>query len=125
MIAGCIAGTAPLQIDAKVGETVVLDAAGSVDRDGQKLQYRWFHYAEAGFVPGHALAKVTIAGSNTPRASVTVTEACRPAWLPSKDPCPESRAHVILEVTDSGTPALTSYRRVILNVPPAPGSPTK
>ena len=116
-----IAGTAPLKIDAKVGETVTLDAAGTVDRDGQKLNYRWFHYAEAGFVPGEALAKVTIGAGNTQRATITVTEACRPAWLPSKDPCPESRAHIILEVTDSGTPALTSYRRVILNVRPAGG----
>jgi len=64
---------------------------------------------------------VTIGAGNTQRATITVTEACRPAWLPSKDPCPESRAHIILEVTDSGTPALTSYRRVILNVRPAGG----
>ena len=32
---------------------------------------------------------------------------------------PRSTAHIILEVTDAGTPALTSYRRVILNVRPA------
>ena len=32
-------------------------------------------------------------------------------------------AHVILAVTDNGTPALTSYRRVILTIQnrPAPG----
>ncbi len=88
----------------------------AVTRDGQRLNYRWFHYAEAGFVPGEALAKVTLAAGNAPRATVTVTEACRPAWIPSKQPCPRSTAHIILEVTDSGTPALTSYRRVILDV---------
>jgi hypothetical protein len=27
-------------------------------------------------------------------------------------------AHVILEVTDAGTPSLTSYRRVILSITP-------
>ncbi len=111
-----LGGTAPLRVPAEVGKPVILDATGSADPDGNRLSYRWFHYAEAGFVPGQALAKVTLGGVNTPRAEVTVTEACRPAWLPSKDPCPDSRAHIILEVTDSGTPSLTSYRRVILEV---------
>jgi hypothetical protein len=97
---------------------VILDAAGSADPDGNRLNYRWFHYAEAGFVPGLALAKVAISGGNTSRAEVTVTEACRPAWLPSREPCPDSLAHVILEVSDSGTPSLTSYRRVILELTP-------
>jgi hypothetical protein len=111
-----LGGTTPLRVQAEVGKPVILDAAGSMDPDGNRLSYRWFHYAEAGFVPGQALAKVTLSGGNTARAEVTVTEACRPAWLPSKDPCPNSRAHLILEVTDSGTPSLTSYRRVILEV---------
>jgi glutamine synthetase len=29
-------------------------------------------------------------------------------------------AHVILAVTDAGAPGLTSYRRVIVNISPAP-----
>ena len=118
LVVNAIEGTAPIRVATAVGKTVILDAAGSADPDGHRLNYRWFHYAEAGFVPGQALAKVTLGGGNTPRAEVTVTEACRPAWLPSKQPCPDSRAHIILEVTDSGTPALTSYRRVILELKP-------
>lgn len=118
LVVNGITGTAPIRLGTTVGKPVILDAAGSADPDGNRLNYRWFHYAEAGFVPGHALAKVAIKGGNTPRAEVTVTEACRPAWLPSREPCPESRAHVILEVSDSGTPSLTSYRRVILELKP-------
>jgi hypothetical protein len=111
-----VAGTAPLTIDTQVGKPVLLDAKGSSDPDGHRLSFRWFHYAEAGFVPGQSLARVSLGGTNAPATTVTVTEGCRPAWQPSKGPCPRSTAHVILEVTDNGTPALTSYRRVILNV---------
>ena len=114
-----VAGTAPLRVEAQVGQPLVFDASGSRDPDGQRLTYRWFHYAEAGFVPGEALAKATLTGGNSSRVTVTVTEACRPMWLPSRESCPRSTAHVILEVTDAGSPALTSYRRVILDVRPA------
>jgi hypothetical protein len=115
-------GTAPLYVSAEVGKTVELDAAGSLDPDGNKLTYRWFHYAEAGFVPGQALARVALSASNQSRTTATVTDACRPGWLPSKESCGRSVAHLILEVTDNGVPALTSYRRVILVVQ-APAAP--
>ena len=49
-------------------------------------------------------------------ATVTPTQACRPLWKPRTEPCTEGQAHVILKVTDDGTPALTSYRRVILRI---------
>lgn len=109
-------GADVLQIDALVGQPVLLDASASQDPDGHPLQFRWYHYPEAGFVPGQALARVTLAPSNSPRTLATVTHACRPAWRPSDADCRNSRAHLILEVTDNGTPALTSYRRVILSV---------
>jgi hypothetical protein len=109
-------GMASVAIEAKAGEPVSLDAAGTRDPDGHDLTYRWFHYPEAGFVPGTNLAAVQLSGGDSPRISVTPTAPCRPGWLPSRRPCTSGVAHVILAVTDSGSPALTSYRRVILNV---------
>lgn len=113
-------GTAPIIIEAQVGKPISLDASSSRDPDGHKLRYQWFHYAEAGFVPGQNLAAVKISQSNAARTTVTVTEACRENWLPANRPCASSVAHIILAVTDNGTPALTSYRRIILQIRSAP-----
>src|ERR1035441_5081864 len=92
------------------------DASRSHDPDGQSLHYTWFHYAEAGGTDTK-LAAVTISGADTPTAVVTATSACRPQWLSGIGPCSGTgTAHIILAVTDDGSPRLTSYRRVILNV---------
>ena len=113
------AGTAPIEIDAEVGKPVVLDAAASHDPDGQRLRFRWFHYPEAG-TTGLNAAAVDLAGADTAKAVVTPTTACRLGWLAFGRPCTGAgTAHIILEVTDEGTPKLTSYRRVILTVRPA------
>lgn len=109
-------GTAPIFIDAEVGKAVKLDASQSHDPDGQTLHYAWFHYAEAGGT-GTNLAAVTIAGADTSHAVVTPTAVCRPQWLPLGPRCSGTgTAHIILAVTDNGSPSLTSYRRIILNV---------
>ena len=86
-----VAGTAPLRVDAQVGQAVGV-RCGRQQRPGcgQRLNYRWFHYAEAGFVPGEALAKVTLTASNSPRTTITVTEACRPAWIPVEATLPRA-----------------------------------
>ena len=109
-------GTAPITIEAQVGQPITLDASASRDPDGNKLSFQWFHYAEAGFVPRTNMAAITISQANTAKTTVTATAACRPNWIPGNRPCPTGVAHIILAVTDNGLPALTSYRRVILNV---------
>jgi hypothetical protein len=114
-------GTGVVRFDVGVGKGVILDAAGSRDPDGHKLIYRWIHYPEAGFEPGAHLAAITLAGADTPKATVTATAAARPNWLAGgAQPGATGVAHVILAVTDDGSPPLTSYRRIILTVRPAP-----
>ena len=108
-------GTAPIMIDVEVGKPVLLDASQSRDPDGQGLHYHWFHYGEAGSTDAN-LASVTISGGDTAKATVTATAVCRPQWLPRGECSGTGTAHIILAVTDDGSPPLTSYRRVILTV---------
>jgi hypothetical protein len=114
-------GTAPITLDAEVGKPLTLDASATKDPDGHKLSFHWFHYEEAGFT-GRAdnLAAVTMAPRNAAKTTLTATAACRPVWRPMNRPCPTGVAHIILAVTDNGSPALTSYRRVLLNVRETP-----
>jgi hypothetical protein len=109
-------GTSPLELQATSGQTITLDARGTSDPDPhQTLSYRWFLYPEAGLTGTHG-ADVSLDGAEGPVVTVKVNSPCRPLWLPAI-PCQGPGVmHIILAVTDDGTPALTSYRRIILTV---------
>ena len=138
-------GTAPLEITTRVGEQVTLDAAGTRDRDGNALRYTWLYYPEAGGgIPGKPLfANLRDAfEGGFPRANPPAGAGGIPSAPPSGLPRIRDRvtienadtqravvtsrvagiAHVILAVEDNGTPSLTSYRRVIFTIKPAPSA---
>lgn len=105
-----VAGQAPVEITACVGEAIRLSARGTSDPDRQALTYRWWQYREASGYGGPGLQLSAEEGFET-------TATVRPWAQPSNAPLPPSYPlHVILEVTDAGSPALTRYRRAVIDV---------
>lgn len=100
------------QLVAKPGDRINLNAVGSSDPDGDALSYEWFCYSEAGNFP------VSSARSGQPIEIKNFDQV--QAWFE----VPTGRVmapgtgtiHVILAVTDHGTPRLTRYQRVIVTV---------
>lgn len=93
------------EITVKSGEIFGLDASGSTDPDGDSLSYHWFQYPEVGTYNreiNHGLSDNLYFVHTIKAPEVNKPET----------------AHFILKVTDKGTPALSRYKRVIVNIVP-------
>ena len=91
----------PEDLNASPGQTVQLSAQGTSDPDGDQLTYKWWQYHEADSVG----AQVSISNSSSQTgASFTVPNESG------------KQVHIICEVKDNGTPVLTRYRRVVINI---------
>jgi hypothetical protein len=93
------AGKDVVAIKSTPGTKLTLSAKGSSDPDRHKLAYRWFLYREAGNYKG-SLA-LPDAGKEEISFSVPALKT-------------DESLHLICEVKDNGTPALFSYRRIII-----------
>jgi len=83
------------------GDTIHLDASKSFDPDGDNLHFHWIVYKE----PSTYKGVVAINHSNSSTCDIAV-----PADSYGKS------FHVILVVSDDGTPSLTAYRRIVFTV---------
>ncbi len=96
-----------LTIAPKPDSSIVLDASGSFDPDSNSLSFHWWIQPEAGTYAQN----IAIQNSDSSIATVHVP------------PDSEGKTfHLICEVTDNGTPNLTSYRRIIFK-PSLTGTP--
>ena len=92
----------PRDLSARAGATLKLSAAGTRDPDGDKLRFRWWQYRDAGSYPEEVHLR-------TPHKSASSTS------IPDDGQTGQT-IHLICEVTDSGTPALTRYQRVVVTI---------
>ncbi|MBN2182857.1 MAG: DUF1593 domain-containing protein [Sedimentisphaerales bacterium] len=84
------------------GEMVSLSAKGTTDPDGDELTYHWWRYGEADTYDG----TIEIRDAAEQNASFKVPgEAGKGKTI-----------HIICEVTDNGSPPLTRYRRVVVEI---------
>ena len=91
----------PNDINASIGEVVQLSGTAT-DPDGDMVNFSWWQYVEAGTYDN----EVIIENPNSKEASFTVpSDAERGDTI-----------HIILEVTDTGTPPLTRFQRVVVTV---------
>ena len=102
------------KLTVKRGQRVDLSAEGTSDPDGDAVSYEWFYYHEAGTFP------TSSARSGQPLEIKNYDQA--KAWfiVPTSRVMPPGLGdlHIILAVTDHGSPRLTRYRRVIVTVAP-------
>ena len=84
------------------GESVSLSAKGTTDPDGDTLTYHWWQYQEAGTYDG----TVEIEDAGKQDASLKVPD----------DAGEGKTIHIICEVMDTGTPQLTRYQRVVVEI---------
>ena len=76
-----------------------LTAVGSYDPDGDELEYKWWIYKEAGDYEG----ELSISNPTSRDASLHIPQSSA-----------GKNIHIVLTLKDNGKPALSSYRRIVL-----------
>jgi hypothetical protein len=93
----------PLNRTAAPGSIVRLVATAS-DPDRNALDVKWWQYTDADTYPG----TVSLSSPTTLTTTFQVPADARPGQT----------IHALIQVTDNGTPALTSFQRVIVTIVP-------
>lgn len=114
-------GIQPVRVEAEAGSTLTFDASKTYDPDNDKLIFKWWHYKDPSASQWWVDAEVDnllIKSLDNENRKIDVTlpppEKCA-VELMSRKPIEKGQLlHLILEVTDSGTPPLTSYRRILI-----------
>jgi len=116
-------GLAPVRIDAEAGSTVTLDTRGTYHPNGRALSFKWWHYREPSATQWWVDAEVaqlqiTPLDSEGRKVEVRLPPPAKSAVeFKTRRPVAVGQLlHLVLEVTDDGTPNLTSYRRVLVQV---------
>jgi hypothetical protein len=93
-------GLAPIEIKKQPGKKINLNASKSFDPDNDQLSFKWWVLPEAGTWE----QEIIIPGNDSNSVSFEIPSGAAGKTI-----------HIICEVTDNGTPGLTSYRRIIIH----------
>lgn len=88
-------------ITVKNGKKIKLKASKSYDPDGNDIQFNWWHYKDAGSYEG----LVEFQDSKKANSYFIAPDVSKPETI-----------HIILEVTDNGSPNLTGYQRLVITI---------
>jgi hypothetical protein len=90
-------------ITIKSGKKTSFDAEINKDPDGDELKFKWWQYKEPGSFDG----SMEIETTNSKTVTFTAPRVSKPETI-----------HLILEVSDNGSPSLKGYQRLIIEVVP-------
>lgn len=114
-------GTVALYLSAEAGSTIKIDASGTYDPDGDSMTFKWWHYRDPSATQWQTFLEVEECKIEKKDHEGKVVEVTLPppekccVELLSREPIKKGQAmHIILEVSDSGSPSLTSYRRIVI-----------
>ncbi|KAJ3467713.1 hypothetical protein MRS44_005277 [Fusarium solani] len=117
-----IRGLEPVYLEVDAGSSITLDTSETYDPDRDKLTFKWEQYCEPSATQSYhpfevSSLEIKLLGDGDGRkvevSAMPAEKSCivvRSQKMLEKGPL----LHLILSVTDSGTPALTSYRRVLI-----------
>jgi hypothetical protein len=94
-------GKGAVIVKGRPGQTFKFSALDSKDPDGHRLSYLWYFYPE--ILP--LGSEPILSAPDQPEVLITIPELI-----------PDRTIHLICEVTDQGNPALTSYKRILINI---------
>ncbi|KAL4874696.1 hypothetical protein BJY04DRAFT_233397 [Aspergillus karnatakaensis] len=122
------AGPEPFLVEAEAGSELTLDACKTYDPDGDELSLTWYQYKEPttaqSHIHWHAVPDVEfkpVTSERGPTGSVVTVslpppEASAVNLLTGQALEKGQALHFILEVKDSGSPSLITYKRVIVQI---------
>lgn len=116
-------GPSPLLLEAEAGEELTLDARGTYDPDSDLLSFEWFQYKDVTASQWWVDAEVADVVfekqdeiGEVVKVRLPPPEKCA-VDLFSRAPVKRGQVlHFILAVKDNGSPALTTYRRAVVQI---------